>query len=77
MKVPELRIEVAGDKFSYQISTGYTYIRAVLKNNAVKSFERSLKDCITHSSADGKNQQGRNTPFLPASVLPLQSHLKN
>lgn len=52
MKVPELRIEVAGDKFSYQISTGYTYIRAVLKNNAVKSFERSLKDCITHSSGD-------------------------
>lgn len=52
MKMPEVRVEVAGDKFSYQTRTGYTYIRAMLKNNAVKSFERSLKDSIIHRSGD-------------------------
>lgn len=29
MKMPEVKVEVAGDKFSYQIRTGYTYNRAV------------------------------------------------
>lgn len=49
MKAPEVKVEVAGDKFSYQIRTGYTYNRAVFKisgqcsRTVLKSFERSLK----------------------------------
>lgn len=37
MKALEVKVEVAGDKFSYQIRTGYTYKKAVLKIHLYQS----------------------------------------
>lgn len=45
MKVSEVKVEVAGDKFSYQIRTGYTYNRAVLK---IYLYQGSLQEqCLS------------------------------